>query len=140
MTEKTAVVLALTSRLLFAEPAHADVNIGISVGTPAPPPPIVVTAPPQLVLVPGTAVYYAPGASFNLFVYRGRYYSFHNGLWFHASSPTASWAVIAGDRVPQPVLAVPVTYYRIPPGHARKPGAGPPGHARGPKWKKGGND
>jgi hypothetical protein len=46
-------------------PARAgDVRIGITIG---PPPPIVVAAPSQLVVVPGTPVYYAPGGEFNFF-------------------------------------------------------------------------
>lgn len=137
MSEKSTVVLAIATGLLFAQPAHADVNIGISVGTP--PPPVVVTAPPQLVVVPGSSVYYAPGVSFNLFVYAGRYYSFHNGAWFVASSHRGPWTLVAVERVPAAVLAVPVAYYKIPPGKAKKL-AEPAGHARGPKGKKGHDD
>jgi hypothetical protein len=41
------------------------------------------------------------------------------------------------EQVPQPVLAVPVAYYKVPPGHMKK-GAGPPpwaGHGKGHKHK-----
>jgi hypothetical protein len=37
------------------------------------------------------------------------------------------------EHVPQPILAVPVTYYKAPPGHWKK--GGPPPWA-GPKHKK----
>jgi hypothetical protein len=122
MTEQTLAVLALALGILGAKPAHADVNVGISIGTPAPPP-VVVTAPPPVILVPGTTVYRMPSAEFNVFVHNGRYYSFHNGAWFIATRWGAPWTAVAVERVPRPVLAVPVTYYRIPPGHARKMGA-----------------
>jgi hypothetical protein len=46
-----------------------DVKINIGLGVP----PVVITTPPPLVVVPGTPVYYAPDASANLFVYKGRY-------------------------------------------------------------------
>jgi hypothetical protein len=104
-----------------------SLSIGVNIGTPTPPPPppvvvvpTVVTAPPQLVAVPGSPVFYAPGISLNLFVYGGRYYTFHEGTWFAAATYGVPWKAIAVERVPQPVLAVPVTYYQLPPGRAKK--------------------
>jgi hypothetical protein len=85
------------------------------------------------VVVPGTPVYYAPGVTYNLFVHAGRYYSLHQGIWFTAATHTGPWVVVAHERVPQPVLAVPMAYYKIPPGHAKKLGRGHPG--KGGKWK-----
>ena len=138
-------VLLLTAVLaLTAVNAAADsLKIGINIGVPAPPPvvvappPRIVTGPPQLVVVPGSPVFYAPGVSMNFFAYGGQYYSFHDGAWFVASTYGGPWVTIAAGRVPQPVLAVPVTYYKIPPGHAKKMGPGggpghgcPPGHAK----------
>ncbi|PYM91333.1 MAG: hypothetical protein DME04_19495 [Candidatus Rokuibacteriota bacterium] len=96
-------------------------NVGISVGIPAPPP-IVMAAPPPVVVVPEATVYYVPNATFNLFVYSGRYYAFHNGAWFYATTHSGPWIFIATEQVPRPVVAVPVTYYKIPPGHAKKTG------------------
>ena len=145
-------VVGLTAvvALMIVSPAAADgVKIGVNIGAPAPvviappppvvviapPPPIVVATPPQLVVVPGSTVYYAPSASINYFAYGGRYYSFHEGAWFVTTTQGGRWSAITRERVPQPVLAVPVTYYRIPPGHAKKmgekPGQGcPPGLAK----------
>jgi len=111
--------------LLWPLAAHARVDVSVNIG----PPPIVLAAPPPLVVVPGSPVYYAPGVSVNLFSYRGRYYSFHEGAWFLAPSHRGPWRVVAVGAVPPPVLAVPVTYYRVPPGHG--PGRPcPPGHAK----------
>lgn len=139
MSKKALVAVTLAVGFSVAQPAHGDVSIGIHVGPPAPPPPIVVTSPPQLVVVPSTSVYYVPSASFNLFVYRDRYYSFHNGGWFMAAGHNGPWTVVVTEHVPAAVRAVPVTYYKIPPGQAKKMGGheGPPGHAKGPKGKKG---
>jgi hypothetical protein len=123
------LVLALSAGAVGPRPAHADVNVAVTVGAPAPPPQLVVVSRPELVLIPGTGIYHAPGAAFNLFVFNGRYYSFHNGAWFYAASPRTGWAVVPADRVPRPLLAVPVAYYKVPPGHAKKHGdglAGPP--------------
>ena len=125
MTETTLIALLLVGGLFGPAPAQADVNIGIDV---APPPALVVASPPRLVTVPGSPVFYGPSANYNLFVYAGRYYSLHGGTWFIAASSGSSWGIIATNRVPQPVLAVPATYYKIP-----------PGQAKGPKGKKNGN-
>ena len=107
-----------------------NVSIGVNIGVP-PPPPIVFAAPPQLVLVPGSPVYYAPGASVNFFFYSGRYYTFHDGEWFSAKKHSGPWAFTKPALVPTPVLGVPVTYYRVPPGQAKKMGGPHPGVGHG---------
>lgn len=130
------VVAATLSLMATPVPVHADnFSIGINVGAPPPPPAIVLPAPPPLVVVPGTPVYYAPSLSVNFFAYGGQYYSHHNGAWFVAASYAGPWSFIAVERVPQPVLAVPVSYYKVPPGHLKKGGGPPPkaGRGRGPR-------
>src|SRR5262249_58204952 len=116
-----------------AAPAQMSVNINVG------PPPVVFATPPHVVVVPDTRVYYAPEVGINLFVYQGRYYSFHDGGWFLASTHQGPWVALPLARVPRPVLAVPVQYYRIPPEHGRTiedqdhgrgQRAGPPGPAK----------
>jgi hypothetical protein len=131
--------------------AGANVSVGVAVGVPAPPPPVIVAPPvvvvpappppvviarPHIVVVPNSPVYYAPGVDFNLFVYGGRHYRFHEGHWFIASSYGGPWTFVPRERVPRPVLGVPVTYYRVPPGHAKKM-AGPGVDNHGPRGKNG---
>jgi hypothetical protein len=48
-------------------PALGHVSIGIHVT----PPPIVLSAPPELVVVPGSPVFYAPGVPYNYFFHGG---------------------------------------------------------------------
>jgi hypothetical protein len=128
-------ILALTGLALalgFGAAAAGNVNVGITVGVTPPP---VVLAPPPLVVVPGTQVHHVPSASFNLFVHQGRYYSFHNGAWFVAAGHGAPWTAIAIATLPPQIRAVPVTHYKIPPGHAKKQEAQaggwcPPGQAK----------
>ncbi|MGH7895606.1 MAG: hypothetical protein ACREQL_13125 [Candidatus Binatia bacterium] len=138
MTRKSLLAIGLAAAATVLPTVGAiggDVNIGISIGVPAPPPRLVVASPPPVVVVPGTPVSYVPSASFNLFVFEGRYFSLHNGVWFHAAVHDGPWTVVATERVPQPLLAVPVTYYKIPPGHAKKMG-GPSGHGCPPGLAK----
>ena len=62
------LLLAAAAAMLFAgTPATAqDVKINIGLGAP----PIVLTAPPQFVVVPGTSVSYAPDVQANLWFCR----------------------------------------------------------------------
>jgi hypothetical protein len=132
---RTATLMAaiLVALLGMISPTPAGAT-NVTVVVAAPPPPPVVVATPRLVVIPGSPVLYAPGVNFNLFVHSGRYYSFHNGVWFHSPKRGGPWMMVAMDKVPHVVRAVPVTYYRIPPGHAKKfDKDGPPG--KGPKSK-----
>ena len=114
--------------MLMHRPAAADVNVGINIGTP-PPPPVVVTAPPRLVVVPQSPVYYAPEVPDNFFYYDGLYYTVHDGSWFHASASRGPWVYVA--QPPRPLLAVPVRYYKVPPGHAKRYYRGKHKHGHG---------
>jgi len=125
------IALAVATGLSITEAGAGDVNVGVNIGVPLPAPPrIALPAPPRVVVVPNSPVSYAPSVDFNLFVYGGQYYTFHDGSWFIAKTHSGPWAFIKPERVPRPVVAVPVTYYKVPPGHAKKmarPHAAAPG-------------
>ena len=121
---RTIICLVLVVSLFPSTRVQAGgINIDINLGTPPPavvvpgPPPVVVATPPQLVVVPGTTVYYAPSVDHNYFFYGKRYYVLHNDAWFYAHSHKGPWTHVAHQHVPRAVLAVPVQYYRVPPGH-----------------------
>ena len=115
MYKNLAVALALAAGLALPAAATAQVSINVNVL-----PPVVLVSTPKLVIVPNSPVKYAPEVNANLFFHEGRYYSLHEGRWLVASSHSGPWAVIEVGRVPPPVIAVPVKYYKIPPGHAKK--------------------
>ncbi len=126
-----AAAMLVTTTLATAQDVKIDIGIGV--------PPIVLTTPPSLVVVPGTPVYYAPDVSANLFFYKGRYYTVANGVWSMAPAYGGPWAVIQIGQVPAPVGAVPVEYYKIPPGQLKKHGPPPwagQGHGKHPKKPK----
>lgn len=116
---ETLLAAAVLCALLPAPARAADVHIGINIGVP-PPPPVVLEAPPPLIVVPRSPVYYAPQLPYNYFYYHGTYYTLHDGAWFSAASFGGPWGYVAVGRVPRPILAVPVRYYRVPPGHGGK--------------------
>jgi hypothetical protein len=131
MDGSAAVAFAMLAGVLGQAHAHADVNVpDVSINVNVSPP-AVMAGPPRVVSIEKSRVFYAPAAGYNLFIFDGRYYSFHNGAWFVTAGPGSRWTFVASTRVPQPVLAVPLTYYRIPPGHAKQAMKGcPPGLAK----------
>jgi hypothetical protein len=118
----------------IAAPGHAavTVNLGINLGVP-----------PPLVIVPGTAVAYAPGVAANYFFYAGQYYVFNGGVWYMAPRFNGPWVALAPAYVPRPVLAVPVQYYRrVPEGWKHWRRQEPPRWANtwGRQWQEHGGD
>ena len=96
------------------------VNFGLNLG-----------GPPPLVAVPGLPVYQAPSVPDNYFVYQGYYYLYHGGTWHYSPRYNGPWMSLRIHQVPQPILAVPVPYYKHPPAHWKKHGPPPWAEARG---------
>ena len=125
------VGLSLAAGALSTPVAQAGVNVNVNVGVPVPPPPVIVApAPPRVVVVPGSPVYYAPDGNVNLFLYGGRYYTFHEGHWFMGPKHNGPWTFVSVDHVPAPVVAVPARYYRVAPAPVEGPPHCPPGQAK----------
>jgi len=128
MSMKRAVMtVVFAGAALCALAAQAQVSVNINVG----PPPVIFHSPPRVVAVPRTPVYYVPDTTYNVFVHDRTYWSFHDGAWFHATSHGGPWAYVPVERVPGPVLAVPVKYYKVKPGHARHGDGESQGHGKG---------
>ncbi len=114
-----------------AVPAHAQVRVGVNIGIQLP-------APPPLVVVPGTSVYYAPGAPANVFFYAHQYWIFVDG-WYVGPTWNGPWALVEPPYVPAPILQVPVGYYPVPPPPWRgwRPNAPPPWESHyGREWRE----
>jgi hypothetical protein len=104
-----------------------NMQLGINLG-PTPPPLAVVPGP--VAAVPGPPVYYAPSLPYNYFVYGNVYYLYREGRWFRARHYDGPWTGIAIDRVPRPILAVPVERYRERPERWAHHGPPPWAHER----------
>lgn len=83
--------------LVAVSPVRAEVNVNMNI---APPPPVVVEAPPQMVFLPEPSVYVAVGIPFDVFFVSGRYYYFHGGNWFWAKGYGGSWTHVAYKSLP----------------------------------------
>ena len=105
-------------------PAHAgvdvNVNLGIPVGmavAPAPvvvaPQPVYVEQPPDMVVIPRSNVYFAPGVNVDLFFYDNRWWNRRGNRWYRANAYNGPWTTVGPRYVPAPVVRVPVDYRTV---------------------------
>jgi hypothetical protein len=124
---KASLVAAVLAAVI-STPVFADVSVNINLGPP--PPPIVVAAPPPLIVVPGVpVVQYAPALPVDVFFHDRRWYYPHGGYWYVGPSYKGPWAPIGFGKLPRAIVAVPVKYYKVPPGHLKHHDKG--GHGKG---------
>ena len=90
----------------FAGTAQAEVNVSINFG----PPPIVVSAPPEVVMMPGMGVYFVPGISYDVFYYNGYWWSPRGNRWYRSSRYKGPWGVVQRSYVPGNLIRVPKNY------------------------------
>lgn len=111
--------------LCLASSAAAQVSIGIGLPNVS----IGINLPlfPQLDLVPGYPVYYAPQVNGNYFFYDGMYWVYQNDNWYASSWYNGPWGLVHPYYVPLFILRIPVSYYRQPPAYFRgwRPNAPP---------------
>jgi hypothetical protein len=97
-TTRCGVLLGLMLSIGFsAKPAHAQVNINVHIGEP---PPVVVYAPPTMVLLPEPQMYVAVGVPYDIYFVSGRYYYLHGGHWFWGSGYGGPWTYVALEKLP----------------------------------------
>jgi len=97
---------AFVAAMGFSEPARAEVSVNINLG----PPPIVVAAPPAVVMIPGSQVHFVPDPNIDVFFYGGYWWSPRGDRWYRARAYNGPWGVMDRRRVPNAVLYVPRDY------------------------------
>jgi hypothetical protein len=96
-----AMFLALAISVPIPTMAGVEVRIGIPL-----PPPIVFSAPPEVILLPHTGVYVAPDAAVDFFFFDGWWWRPWEGRWYRSRSYRSGWGYYDG---------VPSFYGRVPP-------------------------
>lgn len=132
-----AILSLLLGTVLPAAPAAAQFSVtvsvpGVSIGIHQP-------SYPELVLVPGYPVYYAPQLRANYFFYDGLYWVYQDDRWYVSDWYNGPWDRVEPDDVPLFVLRVPVRYYLAPPRyfHGWYVDAPPRWHHHwGPRWTR----
>lgn len=116
MNRKSSISLFVVPLLLImAGISTAGVNVNINIG---PPPVYTFDAPPELVVIPNTYVYFAPGVDMDIVFYHGFWYRPYNGYWYRGSGYNGPWHHIGRERVPRYIINLPPhyrhTYYNNP--------------------------
>lgn len=89
--------------------AQAEVNVNINIG----PPPIVVSEPPTVVMMPQSGIYFVPGYSFDVFFYNGYWWSPRGDRWYRAGQYNGPWGIVQRNYVPEPLFSVPKNYRAV---------------------------
>ncbi len=109
----------VAASLLLGATTSAQAQVSVGIGLPSVQIGINVPVYPELVVVPGYPVYYAPRADMNYFFYDGVYWVYQGDNWYASSWYNGPWHLVAPERVPLYVLRVPVRYYARPPPYFR---------------------
>ena len=83
-----------------AKEASAEVSVNINLG----PPPIVVAEPPEVVMVPGSAVFFVPLPDIDVFFYNGYWWSPRGSHWYRSRAYNGPWGVVDKRYVPAHVF------------------------------------
>jgi hypothetical protein len=111
------VLIVMWMLVCSAMSAEAQISIGIGLPTVS----IGINLPlyPELVLVPGYPVYYAPQMNANYFFYDGMYWVYQDDNWYASTWYNGPWGIVEPYYVPLFILRIPVSYYRQPPVYFR---------------------
>ena len=125
--------------MLWSSMAAAEMNLNIGIEYPSESIGIDVLAYPELYVVPGYPVYFAPRLNMNYFFYDGMYWVYQDDNWYMASWYDGPWLMVDPMDVPVFILRIPVRYYRQPPIYFRQWMPDGPPHwdeQWGPDWEK----
>ncbi len=119
MNRKSLILfLVVPLLLIMAGIGMARVNVDVNIGLP---PVYTFSEPPELVVIPNTYVYFAPGADLDIVFYHGYWYRPYNGYWYRGSGYNGPWRHIGRDRVPRHIINLPPDYRRSYHDHPRIP-------------------
>lgn len=103
----------LAAFLASGVPDQARAEVGVNLNLNLGPPPVIVSPPAELVLIPEIGVYFVPGISADVFFYDGYWWAPRGPGWYRAESPRGPWHVTSARAVPRPLLRVPRDYRTV---------------------------
>ena|SRR2546422_3991734 len=126
----SAIAFALTASAPKAG-AGTSVSINVRVGDPYRGPRLVFRDEPDIVVVPGSRVYYIRDYDYDIYRYGSFWYYNYDGGWYRARRYKGPYVYIGYQSVPRAVAYVPVKYrrhWRGSPGHDHAHGHYKDGH------------
>ncbi len=110
-------VALLTGGIFYPTKSKAEVSVNVMIPLPG----LVITAPPAMVVIPGTYAYFPPDVEADIFFYHGYWYRPYRGQWFISAEYSGPWGSIAINRVPGVLINLPPYYRQVPPSYMRMP-------------------
>jgi len=92
--------------------ARTDVSINLRLGDPYRGPRLVFQDEPDVVIIPGTRVYYVRDYDYDLYRYGSYWYYNYDGGWYRARRYSGPFVYVGYNSVPRAVTYVPVRYRR----------------------------
>jgi hypothetical protein len=117
MNTSKKLMIATISLLLLGFSSYGVAGVSINIGVSLPP--LVFAAPPPVVVIPGTYVYFCPDAEADIFFYHGYWYRPHGEYWYRSVSYNGPWAYIGSP--PTALINLPSDYRRVTIEHRRIP-------------------
>jgi hypothetical protein len=111
-------IAALLAAVSAPESASAktDFNVNVNLGAPpvvvAPPPPgypaprVVVEEPPEMVVIPRSTIYFAPGIGIDLFFTDGWWWTRDRDRWYRSRDYRRDWVFVEPPRVPREIVRI----------------------------------
>ncbi|HXF59338.1 MAG TPA: hypothetical protein VN539_05910 [Candidatus Saccharimonadales bacterium] len=106
------LVMALSLTLSIGKASAADVSINLRIGDPYRGPRLVFHDEPDVVVVPGTRVYYVRDYDYDIYRYGSYWYYTYDGGWYRARRYNGPFTYVGYNSVPRAVTYVPVRYRR----------------------------
>lgn len=106
-------VISFLLSIFISTTAVAGMRVGV--GVPSASIGINVASYPEMGVVQGYPIYYAPRLSTNLFFYDGYYWLYQNDSWYVSAWYNGLWFSVGPESMPAVLLQVPVRYYHAPP-------------------------
>jgi len=102
------ILAVLVTLFLSCPPDNvlAEVNLNINIGSP----PVVVAEPAEVVLIPGSGVYFVVDTGPDLFFHAGFWWSPRGDRWYRSRVYNGPWVVVEHRIVPLQVIRVPRDY------------------------------
>ncbi len=111
------VMLLVSSGYMSDSTAGVNVGIGVNIQLPS----VMLPGPPEVVVIPGTYVYFVPDIHENIFFYHGYWYRPYEEYWYRSKGYNGPWVYIRPAKVPSALINLPRNYRHLPPGYKHIP-------------------
>jgi hypothetical protein len=100
--------------------AATSVSIGLRIGDRYSGPRIGYVRQPDVIMIPGTRVYYMSSSDYDLYRYGDSWYTYYDGGWYRAPRYNGPFVFISYQSVPRQIRYVPAQYrsWQTPRGYA----------------------